>query len=116
MRRGFRQFLIENVGRIWKCRTNTLSPKITSCSWKAPFQLGAGSTRQVSLPIAGNATLPAGGGAGTGIPALLGSPFASASPGRLQRRQPRLFVNHLPNDSTLHRYRLPGERRLLRPQ
>ena len=72
-------FLIENVGADMEMQHQYIVTEDNIMLMEAPFQLGAGSTRQVSLPIAGNATYRLEAAQAQGFPLLLGSPYASAS-------------------------------------
>ncbi|MCB0587117.1 MAG: DUF11 domain-containing protein, partial [Phaeodactylibacter sp.] len=72
-------FLIENLGADMEMQQQYIVTEDNIMLMQAPFQLGAGSTRQVSLPIAGNATYRLEAAQAQGFPSLLGSPYASAS-------------------------------------
>lgn len=72
-------FLIENIGADMEMQQNYIVTEDNIMLMQAPFQLGAGGSRQVSIPIAGSATYRLEAEQAPGFPSLLGSPYASAA-------------------------------------
>ncbi|MCB0548990.1 MAG: DUF11 domain-containing protein [Phaeodactylibacter sp.] len=71
-------FRIENAGAAMDMQQHYIVTEDNIMLMEAPFQLGAGGVRQVSIPIAGNSTYRLEAEQAPGFPALLGSPYASA--------------------------------------
>jgi len=72
-------FLIENTGAAMEMQQDYIVTEDNIMLMQSAFQLGAGGVRQVSLPIAGNATYRLEAEQAPGFPELLGSPYASAA-------------------------------------